>query len=1010
MIEKTVGRAKLNWDLSKTIYVSKNENDNIYSEEFERAYSAIRDIADSLAEKAGKSFDSDKDAYRVVHDCRNTVIGIAGERGSGKSSFIHSLNAHLKANEDFESVYSLGCIEPSNFSSRMNILELFLTKMYTVFKDDSQSSNDVASLYNSPQINSTFKKISQVLSSLHVNESKYAEQNPGIEILSNMKKLTDMRVMIGELCSQFLQICNSSKEPNESRKTSIALFIDDADLTSNKEIYRLLEDVRKYLSGNVIVVIAYRQQQLIDSVLDHLIHENKDLIDRKALVASALRSQAEDFIEKVIPKDRTIALYSQSDLMNSRLQDVLRGLDRTGEIVEDTLIDGYRTLENDASSAPLVEMDASITVEDWLDKALFRKTMMGIKPVNGQENVSFVWPKNLRELLTLGQIIDEQMPDPWQQGALISSYEQCAKNLDVYKSYFIGNLMETLDSEKIESLSRWLSASADEKNYVAYSIVYKMLYSKIKDAKSYPNNEGPVTEWAVADNLLSIDLMHPRNVAVGDVYMILGKYISSSFDNELDVFFGYAFKTLYSIELLGLVLQLLQLDDMQSSTGAKGANQANASAADPGQDRPEGQKAWSQYLKLINMSVLPPEEGSNDLTQIIDVPSKEEFNKIQQNLVLILNDLSEGQEMATLVQSEGNDKPDFNLAGIKEALGKLTWDGFSIDQFGAITLDEYKTVLGLFISPTTTQNGIVSRSSRPMRTDVLSLEKGRSEGLRGARQYNTNYNRLIFWDSAKHDIEEYHSYSNGRYSINLLNVFANPIYLKSALQAARERSRNAYVFYSLFDLDVFNTLTYDLRRGYDDLINQVKRLNSAFTIAMSKDGDQIEYDADMIRIGIEYEKSLFHRLKVPFVLEGVSPSKYSDLLVECFESISAQESPSLALAKMGSSFDILKYMFRLSEVIPLFDSNNMKHDRLKRTERVIQEVRNASGAQAIGFLRPFMERLTSRRRHSDARSIQEIVEALESNKPFAKSRKNEVARIIENNGFEAWAAYKKWNE
>ena len=38
-------------------------------------------------------------------------------------------------------------------------------------------------------------------------------------------------------------------------------------LADNVKIYSLLEDIRKYLAGNIIVITAFRSSQLFDAVL-----------------------------------------------------------------------------------------------------------------------------------------------------------------------------------------------------------------------------------------------------------------------------------------------------------------------------------------------------------------------------------------------------------------------------------------------------------------------------------------------------------------------------------------------------------------------------------------------------------------------------------------------------------------------------------------------------------------------------------------------------------------------
>lgn len=983
MAKENVDEAKLNWDLSKTIYVSKSESNGLYCKELESACSAIQDIAGSLAAKTGKMLGPDKDPGKAARDCGNTVIGIAGERGSGKSSFIQSLNMILSDEENLESVYSLGCIEPSNFGSDMNILELFLAQMYSIYNSRLVNLNDTASLYNSPQINGTFKKISQVLSSLRVDKSVYADENPSLAILDNMKKLTNMREMIEELCSQFLQIYNSSIDLGKVRKTSLILFVDDADLTSSKEIYRLMEDVRKYLSGNVIVVIAYRQRQLIESVLEHLINENNDLILQKAISVSNLRSQAEDFIEKVIPKDRTIALYSQSDLIGMQLKDALRGLDRTGEQIKESLIDRYDTSSDEDALLPVVEMKENITVEDWLDRALYRKTLIKVKPVNGQENVSFVWPRNLRELLTLGQIIDEQMPDPWGQATSISPYEQCATNLETYKKYFIENLIEAFDFEKTESLNRWLTASADEKNYVAYSIVFKMLYAKLEDARNYPDSEGLVTEWAVVDNLLSIDLMHPENITIGDVYIILNKLVSLSFDNELDVYFGYALKMLYSIECLGFVLQMLQLEKAQHNERKGADHRIHEVHFDHFPACIEESEAWTQYLKITNMSILPAEPEQVALSRQIQIPTEDAFEHLKGILCRMSNEEVGGKIGNSVNRNDSDGDQDVEDPEAWQNYSDDGWNDVSVEMLGQVSLGAYKDGMDLFISPTAPYNGRVYRASRPMRRNYLNSSDVDSIRLKTS----SNYNRLIFLDS-KIGLEKSESYRAGRYCFNLLNVIVNPKYLKRALRSIIEGDKGAYVFYSLSDLDVLTALTYRPESENRSIINQVRRLNTVFAAAVTHGLDFKPCDSRMMPVEILYERKLFHRIAAPFVIRNNGSFVFSETIMP---------------------YKDLVAIFELSDFIA-------KHLRQFMTpshailQRIVKDVNETTKQGALRFSKLLEEEIASQGGKADA-SLMEAVKILSTKKTqYSSSRKALVTRAIEGNAAAAWSAYKKWDK
>ncbi|MGL5042534.1 MAG: hypothetical protein ACRC6X_05495, partial [Culicoidibacterales bacterium] len=130
---------------------------------------------------SAKNYDSEKYLFndqiqKIVTLCQrfsknsnsnqSNVIGIIGERGSGKSSVLGTTKALLSIKQKeadtpfLESIpkdyYVLDIIDPNDFDKKMNILEMVLAKIYSQLRGDDQSSlerkNKVEIMYHAEKL------------------------------------------------------------------------------------------------------------------------------------------------------------------------------------------------------------------------------------------------------------------------------------------------------------------------------------------------------------------------------------------------------------------------------------------------------------------------------------------------------------------------------------------------------------------------------------------------------------------------------------------------------------------------------------------------------------------------------------------------------------------------------------------------------------------------------------------------------------------------------------------
>ena len=805
----------LNWEVGKRAVV----DGRLYEQQLKIAQDYCDEAASAL-----KARRSDPAKY-VSSDSAlaNTVVGVVGERGSGKTSFLHTLRQKLP-----ENYYKLEVVDPSNFESNMSALELFLARLFQEYAAIRSQRHPASGMYESPRLHTLFREVSSRLSEFRIDDGVYRSDNPSMEVLSHMVGLVEIGATLQDLCDEFLNYVNAA--PSETRKDYLVMFIDDVDMIENEKVYRLLEDVRKFLSGRIVVVIAYRDKQLMSSIFNQKIRENERLLKRDLIGNRELQLQIEDFIEKVIPIDRTVRLMSQSDILEKPILETLA-----------SLVD--QNAGPDALRAALIEPYAvscglgdSPSVREWLDAVLYSKVLLRIAPVNEQEETAFVWPRNLRELISLAKVLhcDLENVDPSTFDA-----EKCKtyrRNLARYRDYYLSRLGEAIDPSLYDIIDKWLRARCEAKNYVAYAAVSQLLLSRFTDG-SNPDDDDAL---ALGD-LLDSSVLRPDNVTIGDISALLRRFERVCHTDEGCIHLGYSFKMLYSMECLGYLLEALE-DAFSTPADAKDDATLHNS------------EALGNYLTLINTCVIPPEVSASELSYALIYPS---WN-------------SEWQE-ALMAESARFAEP--SAETIKRVMLLLTSSSVIASH------------------PRSLPGDTVVDSSRPLRRRFSRTPR-----------YSEAQNRPFF---TLVDVDPLDDTSHGfwisspdriyRYYFNPMNVLGRRWYVESSLRGfARDRA-SAYLFYSMFDLDIVNGMQLGSKGLRQDILkHQMRRINTA-VVAPRKSilelrGDVIDdedaaEDADpfIMNIALPYEAKMQTRMHAPFVLNvgyrlfgGASSVKHSD--------------------------------------------------------------------------------------------------------------------------------------
>ena len=154
----------IDWSKIKAEYVLSEEDYNKNTYLFKEQISNVSQICESFFDSCGN-----------IKLNVNKTIGIVGERGSGKSSFMGTLRNQLSDYHVFE------LVDPSIFDDSLSILELFMSEIYkSVNEPDSKNTDYNSNLHKQKiEILEQIKNMTGILSNLRIENSKFASRtNP----------------------------------------------------------------------------------------------------------------------------------------------------------------------------------------------------------------------------------------------------------------------------------------------------------------------------------------------------------------------------------------------------------------------------------------------------------------------------------------------------------------------------------------------------------------------------------------------------------------------------------------------------------------------------------------------------------------------------------------------------------------------------------------------------------------------------------------------------------------
>ncbi|MGL5686368.1 MAG: hypothetical protein ACRCXQ_11305, partial [Vagococcus fluvialis] len=446
----------------------------------------------------------------------HNIFSVVGERGTGKSSFMETLNFALETGvyidenkENQGAVFSLSVIDPNIFDNMISLLEFIVSK-FKSHVDSINKSMEYNEQYKDSyniiryDFNNQIRSVFEVLKSIRINKSDFAESKSGLEVFENIEEKSSFRDKMSDLIDTFLNIMSTK---NNVKYTQLVILIDDLDLVKNSDVYHMLQDCFKFFmyQKKVLMVISYREKQLTNSVMDHLIQQNSNLLVENIIEIDELKEQAANFIEKGLPRQQRVYLLITK---NTSVYSILY------PFVEK--VDEINHLKN-------------IKLEEFIHNELIKQTRIPITPIDGAELTQFVFPHTLRSTIQYLQMIHE-----FSEYQTDFDLKKLRKNIKKFKYFFLSLLQDALPRIYFEVVDDFFNSESYYKN----SMIIKKISAFLVDKETnYTDRSNYICQKEV------------YNCSLGDVYESMF-YFKLENSDEISNHFIYALKLSYTIDML----------------------------------------------------------------------------------------------------------------------------------------------------------------------------------------------------------------------------------------------------------------------------------------------------------------------------------------------------------------------------------------------------------------------------------------------------------------------------
>ena len=272
----------------------------------EEAYLNIREILKSQSSKISDK----KEKYQKIQDCRShNTIFVNGQRGSGKTQFILSIENNLKKYEKklLNKFHFFNPIDPTLLHENESFLTIIIAKVLNNLEQSGELKK---------QKDEEKKSFYRILSSL-------AEAIDGVVQNQNSAK-TSLEYISQDQTSlmleQYLHLFFSMVTQIVG-KNRLILLIDDVDMAFDKG-FEVLEVIRKYLSSPYIIPIVTGHYDLYEYIVTHELAKKNDMyrfmkddLKSKSIFDNEkyrelISSTSKDYLIKIFPQDKRIKIKS----------------------------------------------------------------------------------------------------------------------------------------------------------------------------------------------------------------------------------------------------------------------------------------------------------------------------------------------------------------------------------------------------------------------------------------------------------------------------------------------------------------------------------------------------------------------------------------------------------------------------------------------------------------------------------------------------------------------------
>lgn len=546
----------------------------------------------------------------------NNIFSIVGDRGTGKSSFIETLgtalrkNVHRSNQDERKKLYILPKINPTIFDGKIDIIELLVAILKNQSEKNLERSGRLDDHYfqERTRFNKIVNEIITLLKDRRIEKSAFSERNSGAEVLINIQNQQNFSEKIADLIKSFLNIMYDGKV----HYTHIVLQIDDLDLVPNKFANQMLQYIVNFLKNqaNLLIFIAYREEQLYNSVLDSLITDNKNLLSEKEINLNEIREQGANFLEKSLPRPQRVYLRITNE---TSLKAVVK------PFVEEGAIKAFDEF--------ILQYPSDLTLQQFIQSQVMEQVRIQVEPIDQFEYTRFVYPSSLRGSLQYLEILfkmnnyqgalEKRKETNHNKDEVLDSLIFLQNNISMLKDYLIGKSREDLRKNSFNILNEWLERDYFSRN----TFICVKLLSLIERDLTYSEE--------------TIIKKQSYNVSLGDVFVSLESYKEEFIKYEDSMQLVYILKVMYSIENLNAFIQAainyceIDEEDLEKFD----SNQENI--------------GLDKYIALVKGKIMPDgyyynQEISSSKTSVIYSKNQDDFLK-----KIVYSDLAAKGEVET---------------------------------------------------------------------------------------------------------------------------------------------------------------------------------------------------------------------------------------------------------------------------------------------------------------------------------------------------------------------------